>query len=161
MFHPSPQVCYGWRRFLLRLFGAKIGDKVIIRPSVKVTYPWKLQIGDRSWIGDDVVLYNLGPITIGSDVVVSQQTYLCTGSHDYTRPSFDIYANPIVVENEAWITTRVFIGPGVRVGSGAVIGTCSVVMKDVPPMMICIGNPLRVIRPRVKGEPVLENILNS
>ncbi len=83
LFHPSPQVLYGWRRFLLRAFGARIGKGVLIRPSVTVTYPWKLSIGDWSWVGDRVTLYTLGEISIGESSVVSQGTYLCTGSHDY------------------------------------------------------------------------------
>ena len=88
LFKTSPQFLYGWRNFLLRLFGAKIGKKVIIRPSVKVTYPWKLSIGDYSWIGDDVALYTLGNIEIGDNVVISQRSYLCTGSHNYLQEDF-------------------------------------------------------------------------
>ena len=95
LFKTSPQFLYGWRNFLLRLFGAKIGKKVIIRPSVKVTYPWKLSIGDYSWIGDDVALYTLGNIEIGDNVVISQRSYLCTGSHDYLQEDFPIYQKPI------------------------------------------------------------------
>lgn len=148
LFHPSPQVLYGWRRFLLRAFGARIGKGVLIRPSVTVTYPWKLSIGDWSWVGDRVTLYTLGEISIGESSVVSQGTYLCTGSHDFTRTAFDIYARPIHVESESWIATNVFVGPGVTVGRGAVVGACSVVLKDVPSMMICAGNPLRVLRAR-------------
>src|ERR1035438_228689 len=94
LFHTSPQVLYGWRRFLLRCFGARIGRGVLLRPSVTVTYPWKLTIGDWSWIGDHVTLYSLGAITIGENAVVSQHSYLCTGAHDYRRPTFDLYALP-------------------------------------------------------------------
>ena len=83
LFRPSPQVMYGWRRFLLRSFGAKVGKKVILRPTAQITYPWKVSIGDFSWIGDDVVLYSLGDISIGSNTVISQRCYICTGSHDY------------------------------------------------------------------------------
>jgi len=148
LFYPSPQVFYGWRRFLLRLFGARIGKGVIIRPSVEVTYPWNLSIGDHSWIGDKVTLYTLGEIEIGENAVVSQHSYLCTGSHDYTLPTFDIYAVPIRIGDEAWLSTRVFLGPGVKVGAGAVVGAGSVALKDVPAGMVCAGNPLRVLRPR-------------
>ena len=148
LFHPSPQVFYGWRRFLLRLFGARIGVGVLIRPSVTVTYPWKLSIGDWSWVGDRVTLYTLGEITIGDNAVVSQHSYLSTGSHDYGHPSFAIYAKPIHVEPEAWVAAQVFIGPGVTIGRGAVVGACSVVFKDVPPMVVCAGNPLKVLRAR-------------
>ena len=92
LFRCSPQIMYGFRRFLLRLFGAKIGKKVIIRPTVKITYPWKVSIGDYSWIGDEVVLYSLGEIEIKDNVVISQKSYICTGSHDYTNSDFPIFA---------------------------------------------------------------------
>jgi len=144
-FHPSPQVMYGWRRFLLRLFGAKIGRGVLIRPSATVTYPWKVKIDNWSWIGDRVTLYSLGEITIGESAVISQHSYLCTGSHDFTRPSFDLYAIPIHIESEAWVAAQVFVAPGVTVGRGAIVGACSVALKDVPAGMICAGNPLKVL----------------
>jgi len=130
------------------LFGAKIGKGVIIRPTAEITYPWKLTIGDHSWVGDHVTLYTLGEIHIGDNACVSQHSYLCTGSHDYTKPSFDIFAKTITIEPEAWLATNVFVGPGVTVGHGAVVGACSVVFQDIPPMMICSGNPAKVIRPR-------------
>ena len=152
LFHPSPQVFYGWRRFLLKSFGAHIGRGVLIRPSVTVTYPWKLTIGDWSWIGDHATLYTLGEITIGDNAVVSQHAYLCAGSHNYTRPTFDIFARPIHIESEAWLAAHVFVAPGVTVGHGAVVGACSVVLKDVPALMVCAGNPLQVIRPRATNE---------
>jgi|ERR1700677_824976 putative colanic acid biosynthesis acetyltransferase WcaF len=148
LFHTSPQALYGWRRFLLRMFGARIGKGVLIRPSASITYPWKLSIGDRSWVGDHVTLYSLGEITIGENAVVSQHSYLCAASHDYTRPSFDIYLKAIHVDSEAWLAANVFVGPGVTIGRGAVVGACSLVLKDVPSLMICAGNPLKVLRAR-------------
>jgi len=148
LFHPSPQVLYGWRRFLLRTFGARIGKGVLIRRSVSVTYSWKLTIGDWCWVGDQATLYTLGEITIAENTVISQHAYLCASSHDYTRPTFDQFAKPIRVESEAWIATHVFVGPGVTIGRGAVVGACSVVLKDVPAKMVCAGNPLRVLRAR-------------
>lgn len=148
LFAWSPQVLYGWRRFLLRLFGAKIGKGVIIRPTARITYPWKLSIGDFSWIGDDVVLYNLGTIQIGSQAVVSQRCYLCTGSHDYTKPNFDIFAKPIVIGDAAWLATDVFVAPGVRVGDGAVVGARSSVFKDLPELVVAVGSPANVVKER-------------
>jgi putative colanic acid biosynthesis acetyltransferase WcaF len=148
LFHTSPQVLYGWRRFLLRLFGARIGRGVLIRPSATVTYPWKLSIGDWSWIGDHVTLYTLGEITIGESAVVSQQSYICTGSHDYTRPTFNLYAVPIHIESETWLAAGAFIGPGVTVGRGSVVGARSTVLNNLPSGMICYGNPAKAIRPR-------------
>ena len=144
---------YGWRRFLLRAFGAQVGKGVLIRPSVSVTYPWKLRIGDWCWIGDGATLYTLGEISIGDHSCISQHAYLYTGSHDYTRLSFDLYEKPIRVESEVWVSTHSFVGPGVTIGHGAIIGASSVVLKDVPAGMICAGNPLRMIRARpTQGE---------
>ncbi len=148
LFHPSPQFMYGWRRFLVRLFGAKIGADVLLRPSVRVTYPWKLEIGDRSWIGDRVELYTLGPIRIGSDAVVSQDSYLCTGSHDRTDPAFSMVTAPVVVEDQAWIAAGVFIAPGVTIGRGAFVGVRSVVLRDIAAGMEAVGSPARAIRRR-------------
>lgn len=149
LFGMSPQVMYGWRRWLLRCFGARIGKGVILRPTVRVTYPWKLTIGDYCHIGDDVALYSLAEIEIGSRAVVSQRSYICTGSHDFTSPTFDIFGKKIVIEPEAWIATDVFVAPGVCIGRGAVIGARSSVFSDVPPAVICIGSPARVRGPRI------------
>ncbi|MDG1398375.1 MAG: putative colanic acid biosynthesis acetyltransferase [Polaribacter sp.] len=149
LFRASPQILYGFRRFLLRLFGAKIGRKVIVRPSVKITYPWKLSIGDFSWIGDDVDLYTLGDIEIGNNVVISQRSYLCTGSHDYSKYDFPIYTKKIIIRDECWIATDVFIAPGVTVESGSVVGARSSVYKNLPSNKICIGNPAEIIRDRI------------
>lgn len=149
LFAWSPQFMYGWRRFLLRLFGAKIGSHVLIRPSVRFTYPWKVTIGDHSWVGDEVTLYSLGEINIGSDVVISQKSYLCTGSHDFESLAFDIYAQPICIEDEAWIATDVFIAPGVTIGKGAVVGARSTVLSDLPGGMVCFGQPAKAIRQRM------------
>lgn len=151
-FRQSPQFAYGWRRFLLRCFGAKVGKSVIIRPSVTITYPWNLSIGDFSWVGDDVVLYTLGEIELGSNVVVSQKSYLCTGSHDYKSNAFDIYAKKIVVKDRAWIATDVFVAPGIVVYEGAVVGARSSVFEDMPANMICVGYPAKPIKPRMENE---------
>lgn len=148
LFRMSPQMLYGWRRWLLKRFGACIGTGVIIRPTVQITYPWKLTIGDHAWVGDDVVLYTLGEITIGAHAVVSQRSYLCTGSHDYTRPTFDIHARPIRIGEQAWLATDVFVAPGVEIGAGTVVGARSSVFASLPPGMIAMGTPARVVRPR-------------
>ena len=149
VFAGSPQFLYGWRRFLLNLFGAKIGQNVIIRPSVKITYPWKLTVGDNSWIGDDVDLYTLGEIEIGKNAVISQKSYLCAASHDYTKETFDIYDRKIVIEDEVWIATDVFVAPGITIGKGAVIGARSTVLSDMPAGMICVGYPAKPIKLRI------------
>lgn len=149
-FHPSPQILYGWRRFLLRCFGAKIGKGVIIRPSAQITYPWKLSIGDYAWIGDDVVLYTLGEIRIGAHAVVSQRSYICTGSHDYTKATFDIFSKPIIIEDECWLATDVFVGPGVTIAKGMVIGARSSVYKSIDAAPgVYKGNPAKRVGERV------------
>lgn len=148
LFNSSPQFLYSWRRFLLRLFGASVGKKVKIRPSVKITYPWKVIIGDYSWIGDDVILYSLGDISIGKNVVVSQKSYLCAGTHDYNKMDFTILNPPITIEDEVWIATDVFIGPGVKVGKAAVVGARSSVYKNLEGEKVYNGNPARFIKNR-------------
>ena len=148
LFALSPQTMYGWRAWLLRLFGARVGKRTIIRPTVKIPYPWKLTIGDYSHIGDEVHLYTYGVIEIGDRVVVSQRSYICTGSHDYTSPTFDLLAKKIVIEAEAWVALDVFVAPGVTIGRGAVVGARSSVFHDVPPGTISIGTPAKVVGQR-------------
>jgi putative colanic acid biosynthesis acetyltransferase WcaF len=149
LFRCSPQIFYGFRRWLLRLFGAQVGEGAIIRASATLTYPWKIKIGDHSWIGDGVVIYSFAQITIGNDVVVSQRSYLCAGSHDYRSRTFDITSSPIVIEDKAWIAADVFVAPGVTIRKGAVVGARSSVYTDLPGMMVCLGSPARPVHPRI------------
>lgn len=149
LFACSPQFMFGWRRWLLKLFGAKVGQSILVRPSVKVTYPWKVSIGDHVWIGDDVVLYSLGEIAIGDHAVVSQRSYLCAASHDYTQPDFPIYDQRICIGAQAWLATDVFVAPGVTIGEGTVVGARSSVFHDLPTMMVCVGSPAKPIKPRI------------
>jgi len=148
LFRGSPQLLYGFRSWLLRRFGAHIGKGVRIRPTVEIVYPWKLSIGDWSWVGDHVTLYTLGEIEVGANTVISQHSYICAASHDYTLPTFDIFDRPVHIGPEAWLATGVFVGPGVTIGSGAVIGAKSVVLKDMPAFMVCAGFPAKALRPR-------------
>lgn len=148
LFATSPQVCYGWRRFLLRIFGARIAPKVLLRPSARITYPWKLSVGSNSWIGDNVELYSLDQITIGSNVVISQGCYLCTGSHDYRSVDFGITISPITVESQAWLAAQSFIAPGVTIGQGAVVGARSLVLKNIPAFSRAFGHPAKVVGTR-------------
>lgn len=151
LFRGSPQVAYGFRRWLLRMFGAKIGRGVLIRPSVTVTYPWKLSIGDNCWVGDDVVLYTLGRVAIGDDVVISQRSYICAADHDYRLPDFPIRERGILIESEVWVAADAFIGPGVNIRRAAVIGARSSVFSEMPAEMLCVGHPCRPVRPRVRS----------
>lgn len=150
LFRPSPQIFFGWRRFLLRLFGARIGRGVLIRSSAEFTYPWKISIGDFSWIGDGAILYSLAEISIGAHSVVSQYCYLCAGSHDPLTPSFDLVGKPIAIGSECWLATDVFVAPGISIGDATIVGARSTVLHDLPPAMICYGYPARPARPRAK-----------
>lgn len=148
LFSTSPQFMYGWRRFLLRAFGAKIGKGVIIRPTARVTYPWKLTIQDHAWIGDNVELYTLGDIVICEHAVVSQRSYICTGSHDPASITFAIYSKPILIGEGAWIATDVFIGPGVIVGKNCIIGARSTLFTDAEEGYVYAGYPAKKIKKR-------------
>lgn len=151
LFGLSPQFMYGWRRWLLRLFGAKVGENVLIRPTVRITYPWKLTIGEYSWVGDNAVLYSLGDINIGKHVVISQKSYLCAASHDYTKLSFDIFALKLTIEDQVWLAADVYIAPGIRIGRGCLVGARSSVFSDMPSGMICMGSPAKPIKERCKA----------
>jgi putative colanic acid biosynthesis acetyltransferase WcaF len=133
---------------LLRLFGATIGEGVVIKPRVRVKFPWRLEIGDHSWIGEDVWVDNLAQVKIGSHVCVSQGTYLCTGSHDWSNEAFALQTKPIVIENGAWIGAMTKVAPGARVGKGAVLAMGSVAVGDLEEDMIWQGNPARSTGPR-------------
>ena len=149
LFRGSPQVLYGFRRWLLRRFGAKVGKGVLLRSSATFTYPWKIEIGDHSWIGDDAVIYSFAPVTIGRHAVISQKSYLCAGTHDYRSENFEIQSFPIVVGDHAWLAADVFVAPGVTIGRGTVVGSRSSVFGDLPEMMVCVGSPARPVRPRL------------
>ena len=148
LFRLSPQILYGFRRWLLRLFGAHIGTGAVIRPTATFTYPWKVTLGDNAWIGDDVVIYSLGNISIGNDTVISQRSYLCAGTHDYRSRGFDILSPPITIGDKVWRAADVFVAPGVSIGNGAVVGARSSVLSDLPEMMVCAGSPARPRHPR-------------
>ncbi|HBB33593.1 MAG TPA: colanic acid biosynthesis acetyltransferase WcaF [Cyanobacteria bacterium UBA8803] len=139
----SPHNAHGFRRWLLRRFGAKIGKGVLIRPTARFTYPWKITIGDYSWIGDDVVLYSLGAIQIGSHCTISQKCYICTGSHDMQDPAFGLLVDKIAIGNGVWIAADCFIAPGVQIGANAVIGARSSVFGNLPEQQVCWGTPAR------------------
>jgi putative colanic acid biosynthesis acetyltransferase WcaF len=139
----SPHFSHGFRRWLLRLFGARIGAGVLIRPTARFTYPWKIEIGDFSWIGDDVVLYSLDRIRIGEHCVISQECYLCTGNHDMADPAFGLVTAPVEIGNGVWVAADCFIGPGVRIGANAVIGARSSVFANMPASQVCWGSPCK------------------
>ncbi len=139
---------YGLKRRVLRLFGAKIGKGVVIKPNVNIKYPWNLEIGDHTWIGERSWFDSLEKIKIGANVCVSQGVYLCTGSHDWKDPTFSLIIKPIVVEDGAWLGCQSTVTGGVVVGSHSVVAAGSVASQDLPRYMICRGNPAKGVKPR-------------
>ena len=126
---------------LLRLFGARIGRGVIIRSGVNISFPWRFSAGDHVWIGEDVYILSLAPVTLGSHVCLSQQAFLCTGSHAWQMETFDLKTSPITVEDSVWIAARALIGPGVQLGRGCVVGAGAVVMKSLAPDTLAKASP--------------------
>lgn len=135
----------GVKARLLRLFGAQVGAGLVIRPRVRIKYPWRLSVGDHCWIGQGAWIDNIEDVHIGSHVCVSQLVYFCTGSHDYRRRRFDLAARPIVVGDGAWIGARATLLPGVTIGANAIVAGGSVVTKSVDSATIVGGNPAKTI----------------
>lgn len=143
LFRFSPRPCFGWRRFLLRCFGAKLGQRVHVYPSATIYFPWNLEAGDESAIGEHAFIYNLGRVRVGPRVTISHRAHLCAGTHDHTKRDFPLLRSPIIVGPEAWICADAFVGPGVTIGEGAIVGARAVAMRDVKPWTIVVGNPAR------------------
>jgi putative colanic acid biosynthesis acetyltransferase WcaF len=152
LYRCSPRPLHGWRRFLLRCFGAQIGRGVHPYPSSRVWAPWNLVMGEGSCLGDRVDCYSVDRVVVGSHAVVSQDVCLCTATHDYTRRDFPLRTRPIEIGCRAWIAAGAFVGPGVRVGDGAVVGARAVVTKDIHEWTVVAGNPAKEIRKRVLRE---------
>lgn len=133
---------------ILKLFGAKISGVPLILSGVKIWFPWNLEIGMHSAIGKNVELYNFAPIKIGEQVTISQYSYICTASHDYTNPLMPLIYKPITINSQTWVASCVFISPGVVIGEGVVIAACSVVTRDIPPWVVVAGNPAKFIKKR-------------
>jgi putative colanic acid biosynthesis acetyltransferase WcaF len=144
----SPLSCNWLRVAALRLFGAKIGQGVTIRAGVRVKFPWRLQIGNHCWIGEDAWLDNLAEIRIGNHCCISQGVYLCTGSHDWKKCSFDLIVRPILIEDEVWLAARSVVGPGVTAGRGAVLGLGGVATRNMLSQYIYQGVPAIPVKSR-------------
>lgn len=144
----TPRFFNPWRVWLLRLFGATIGKKVDIRSSVKIWWPGNLVMEDGTTLGPDVICYNMTLIHIGRGVTVSQRAELCTGSHVIDGSSFSLTTKPIIIEANVWIASNAFVGPGVNVGEGAVLGACSVTFSDLEPWFVYVGNPAKKMKAR-------------
>ncbi len=151
----------GVRVLLLRLFGARIGRGVVIKPGARVKYPWRLSIGNRTWIGEDAWIDNLAPVTVGHNVCISQGAYLCTGNHDWSDAAFALIVAGISLDHGSWVGARAIVCPGVMLGEGAVATAGSVVTRHIPPFEIHSGNPAGFVRQRtIRGalpadQPVL------
>lgn len=148
-FRPTPRgALNGWRIFLLRIFGAKIGKHCVVHPSCRVWQPWKLAMGEYVALSEQVECYSVDKIVIGDSAAISQGAFLCCASHDITSPIMELTYRPILIGSQAWIAARAFIGPGVTVGEGAVVGACAVVTKNIEPWIVVGGNPARFIKRR-------------
>lgn len=144
----TPPPLHGWRRLLLRLFGARVSPTARVYGSAKVWYPPNLMVGDNAVVGPGVHCYSMAPIRIGNGATVSQRAHLCAGTHDVDDPEFQLRAMPIEIGAGAWIATEAFVGPGVVVGEGAVLGARAVTVKNLDAWGIYAGNPARFIRAR-------------
>jgi putative colanic acid biosynthesis acetyltransferase WcaF len=149
LFRPTPKILNGWRRLLLRLFGAHIGRGAIVHPSVKIWAPWNLSMDDHSCLAPYVDCYSAAPITLGEYAAVSQYSFLCAATHDYTSLARPLVVAPITIGKHAWICADVFVGPGVSIGEGAVVGARSSVYRSVESWWVVAGNPARKLRRRV------------
>jgi putative colanic acid biosynthesis acetyltransferase WcaF len=148
LFQLCPLKLSALKRTVLRWFGASVGRGVVIKPDVKITFPWKLTLGDHVWLGEECWLLNLAHITIASNVCISQRAFLCTGNHDYNSPTFDLITKPIRVGQGAWVGAGAVVAPGVSVGSHAVLTASSVATEDLAPYGIYQGNPAAWVKER-------------
>lgn len=145
-FRFSPRLLYGWRNFVLRIMGAKIGKQVKIYPSARIMYPWLLKVGDNTIISWEVKVYNLAYSEIGSNTIISQYSHLCGGTHDYRSVNFDLIRTGFKIGSHVWVAADAFVGPGVEVQDYAVIGARAVVVKNVDKNTLVGGNPAQIIK---------------
>ncbi len=150
-----------WRICVFRLFGAKVGAHSKICASADIWAPWNLIVGQHTALGPHTIIYNPGKITLGNKVTISQYSYLCTATHDYESPLHTLYSRPIVIHDYAWVAARAFVGPGVTIGSYAIVGATASVFKDVPHHAIVGGNPARLIKTRLLNNPDISDCQQS
>src|SRR5437764_4114794 len=148
LFRFSLRPCFGWMRFLLCCFGAKIGRRVHVYPSSTIYFSLNLEAGDESAIGEHAFIYNLGRVTVGARATISHRAHVCAGTHDHTKPDLPFLRPPITIGPEAWACADAFVAPGVTIGEGAIVGARAVAMKDIRPWSIVIGNPARETKRR-------------
>lgn len=148
LFRPSPVPLHGWRRGILRLFGAKVGARVAVYPGASIYAPWNLELGDGTTIGGGTRIYSVDRIILGPRAVVSQGAHLCTATHDLRSPGFELTAAPIRIGADAWVAADAFVGPGVEIGNGSVVAARGVVVRSVGAWQIVAGNPARPVGER-------------
>ncbi|MFN0010335.1 MAG: DapH/DapD/GlmU-related protein [Phycisphaerales bacterium] len=148
LFRTSPEVLHGWRRMLLRLFGASLASTSRVYPTAKIWAPWNLTLAEFACIGRDVDCYNVMPIRIGARSTISQYTYLCGATHDYTKRDYPLIPLPITIGDDCWLAADVFVSPGITIGDGTVVGARSTVTKDLPPWVVAVGTPAKAIKKR-------------
>jgi putative colanic acid biosynthesis acetyltransferase WcaF len=144
----TPVQFLGWRRMLLRLFGASVGRGAVVHPSARIWYPANLELADFACIGPRVEVYCMAKVSLGHHAITSQGAHLCAGTHDIEDPDFQLIARPIAIGARAWIAAEAFVGPGVRIGEGAVLGARAVTFRDLAPWTVHAGNPAKPIKPR-------------
>lgn len=136
------------RRSLLVMFGARVGRGVYLRPGLRVHFPWKLTVGDNVWIGENTTILNLENVTIESNAALAHEVYIAAAGHDIRSPTFEYRNEPVIIRSGSWIATRAYIGPGVEIGTGAVVAACACVVADVEPHAIVGGVPARRLATR-------------
>ena len=154
LFRPSPPPAHAWRCWLLRQFGARIGAVCHVYSDVEIWAPWNLRMASHSCLGRGAICYSMALVSLGEKAVVSQGVHLCTGTHDYESENFQLVARPITIGADVWVCAEAFVGPGVSIAPGAVIGARSVVTHDQPPWMICAGHPCKPIKRRLHSRSI-------
>jgi putative colanic acid biosynthesis acetyltransferase WcaF len=150
LFRPSPKrLGMHWRNWLVRRFGGTVRGSCLLHPSCRILEPWNLDLGEFTAVGERANLYNFAPITIGPHSVVSQDTVLCTGTHDYESNAMPLLKKPIRLGAHVWVTSNCFVHPGVTIGDGCVVGAGSIVTRDLPAWTVCAGNPCRPLKQRI------------
>lgn len=137
-----------WRKFILKLFGSKIGKRCVTKPNLRVKYPWNLKIGDNCWLGESLWIDNIDEVIIEKNVCISQGVYLCTGNHNYKKIGFDLFINPILIKEESWICAKCIVGPGSKIMKGTVLTSGSTFSGNSLEGSIYTGCPATFVRKR-------------
>lgn len=145
----TPPPLHGWRRFVLRMFGARVGRGVRVHASVSIWYPPALELGDHVLVGPGARIYNQGRVTIGERTVISQRAHVCASSHDVRDPDFQLVLRPVTIGARCWVAAEAFVGPGVTMADRSVLGARAALFRDAEPDGVYAGNPATFIKPRM------------